>query len=134
MRLAIIALALVVLVVPMAASSVTGPAAPTNLEATCTQTDCYLTWGPSQPGPFVNLGEPKKNAILVGWGASEDTRSAVTYTLTKNGTTVAAGLTQPQYLLNGVGPKVKTLRLCVTAFNTRQQASPEMCGTWTWTP
>jgi len=128
--LAVAILTLVALVVPLAASSIIGPAAPTNLEASCGQTECELTWGPAQPGPFVNLGEPKKTSVLVGWGASQDTRSSVTYTLKKDGSTVASGLTEPQYLLTGLPAKVKTMFLCVQAFNAAQQASPQTCGTW----
>jgi hypothetical protein len=129
--LVVVILALTVLAIPMAASSlIGGPAAPTNLEASCSETECDLKWGPAQPGQFVNLGEPKKNSVLVGWGASQDTRSDVTYTLIKDGSTIASGLTQPQYLLGGIPPKSKTMRLCVQAFNAMQQASPQTCGTW----
>lgn len=108
-----------------------GPAAPTNLEAiNVTETSITLVWGPSQPGEFTFLGQPKKNQVTVGWGASEDTRSAVTYTFKKDGTVVATGLTQPQVTVS-VGAKTRSFRMCVQAFNASGQASPETCGTMT---
>lgn len=112
-------------------AAVSGPAQPTNLEATnITETSVTLVWGPSQPGPFTNLGQPTKNSILVGWGPSEDARSAVTYTFVKDGTTLASGLTQPQYKVS-VSGKAKSFRVCVTAYNAANQASPQTCGTFT---
>jgi hypothetical protein len=104
---------------------------PTNLEVVdVTQTSITIAWGPSQPGPFANLGEPRKNQVLVGWGASQDSRSAVTYTFVKDGATMATGLTKPQYLVTGIGGKVRSFRVCVTAQNAKGQSSPQTCGTF----
>lgn len=112
-------------------AAVTGPAAPTNLEVVAvTQDSITLAWGPSQPGEFTFLGTPRKNQVLVGWGASQDTRSAVTYTVVKDGTQVATGVTQPQYPVS-VGAKTKSFRVCVTAANASGQLSPQTCGTFT---
>lgn len=113
------------------AATTSGPAMPTNLEVVAvTETSITLAWGPSQPGPFTNLGEPKKNQLLVGWGPSQDSRSAVTYTFVKDGATVASGLTKPQYLVTGLNPKTKSFRVCVTARNAKGQSSPQTCGTF----
>jgi hypothetical protein len=112
-------------------AAVTGPAAPTNVEAIATtETSVTLAWGPSQPGAFTNLGQPTKNSVIVGWGASQDSRSAVTYTFVKDGTTVATGLVNPQYRVSLSG-KTKSFRVCVTAYNAANQASPQTCGTFT---
>lgn len=110
---------------------VSGPAAPTNVEAIEVGQDYVkLAWGPSQPGPFTNLGEPRKNQLLIGWGVSEDSRSAVTYTLVKDGVTLATGLIEPQYLVTGLSSKVRSFRVCVTAVNVAGQLSPQACGTF----
>ena len=120
-----------VILLATGSAAVTGPAAPTNLEVVAvTETSVTLAWGPSQPGPFTFLGTPRKNQVLIGWGASEDTRSAVTYRLDKDGTQVAAGLAQPQFAVS-VGAKTKTFRVCVTAANASGQLSPQTCGTFT---
>lgn len=129
--LVVIALACVALIGAAVEAAVTGPAAPTNVEAVEVGTDYVkLAWGPSQPGAFTNLGEPKRNALMIGWGPSEDSRSAVTYTLSKDGSVVASGLSQPQYTLTGLNPKAKSFRTCVTAYNAANQASPQTCATW----
>jgi len=116
-----------------AASSAPNPVPmPTNLEVVeATETSITIAWGPALPGEFFYIGEPKKNTVRIGWGASQDSRSAVTYTLKKDGTTVASNLQGTEYTLTGIGPKVKTFRTCVTAYNANNQASPEMCATWT---
>jgi len=120
-----------VILLATGSAAVTGPAAPTNLEVVAvTETSVTLAWGPSQPGPFTFLGTPRKNQVLIGWGASEDTRSAVTYRLDKDGTQVATGLAQPQFSVS-VGAKTKTFRVCVTAANASGQLSPQTCGTFT---
>ena len=120
-----------VILLATGSAAVTGPAAPTNLEVVAvTETSVTLAWGPSQPGPFTFLGTPRKNQVLIGWGASEDTRSAVTYRLDKDGTQVATGLAQPQFAVS-VGAKTKTFRVCVTAANASGQLSPQTCGTFT---
>lgn len=106
--------------------------APVNLEVVdVTQDSITIAWGPSMPGPFTYLGVPKKNTVLVGWGASQDSRSAVTYTVWKDGTQVASGVTQPQYLVSGITQKVKSFRVCVTATNAKGQDSTQNCGTFT---
>ena len=122
---------LLVLAVGGSGAATVGPAMPTNLEViSVTETTITIAWGPSQPGEFTYLGTPKKNQVKVGWGPSEDSRSAVTYTFKKDGTVMAAGLTQPQYAVS-VGAKVKSFRMCVTAQNAAGQSSPESCGTMT---
>jgi len=124
--------ALIVFLVASGGAAVTGPPAPVNLEVVdATETSVTIAWGPSPPGDFTPGVENKKNTVTIGWGPSEDSRSAVTYTLKKDGTTIATGLSNPSYTVTGVGPKVKSFRTCVTAFNTRGQASPETCGTYT---
>jgi hypothetical protein len=106
--------------------------APVNLEVVgVTEDSITIAWGPSPPGPFTFLGEPKKNTVLVGWGASDDSRSAVTYTVVKDGTQVATGVTQPQYLFSGINQKVKSFRICVTATNAKGQNSTQSCGSMT---
>lgn len=112
-------------------AATTGPAAPTNLEVvSATQDTVTIAWGPSQPGEFTFLGTPRKNQVKVGWGASQDTRSAVTYTFKKDGAVAATGLTQPEFTVS-VGAKTRSFRMCVQAFNASGQASPETCGTMT---
>lgn len=112
-------------------AALTGPDAPTNVQAIeTTETSVTLAWGPSQPGAFTNLGQPSKNSLIVGWGASHDTRSAVTYTFVKDGATLATGLTSPQYKVTLSG-KTRTFRVCVTAVNASNQLSPQTCGSFT---
>lgn len=110
---------------------VSTPAAPTNLEATnITETSVTLKWGPSMPGPFTTINVPRRSQVLVGWGASEDSRSAVTYNVSKDGSQVATGLTQPQYLVTGIS-KATSFRLCVVAVNASGGTSPQNCATYT---
>jgi hypothetical protein len=119
-------------VVALPGAAAIGPTTPVNLEAVgATETSVSLAWGPSQPGAFLNLGQPRQNAVTVGWGASVDLRGAVSYQLTRDGVLVASGLTQPSYTLQGLGPKVVSMRLCVTASNPTGQTSAPTCGTWT---
>jgi hypothetical protein len=128
--LPLFAAAAAILLAPGSAA-VTGPATPTNLEVVAvTETSITIAWGPSQPGEFVFLGSPKKNQVLIGWGASEDSRSAVTYRVSKDGTQVASNLTQPKTTVS-VGGKTKSFRICVTAANASGQLSPQTCGTFT---
>lgn len=129
--MAVLVLACIALVAASVRAATTGPAAPTNVEAVEVGQDYIkLAWGPSQPGAFSAVSEPKKNSLTIAWGASEDSRSAVTYTLWKDGTQVASGLSQTQYTLTGINPKAKSFRTCVTAYNAAQQASPQTCATW----
>jgi hypothetical protein len=124
---------MIVLAVAGSDAATTGPATPTNLEVvSVTEDSVTLAWGPSQPGEFTYLGTPKKNTVLIGWGASEDSRTpgSITYSVVKDGTTVATGLTSPQYRVS-VGAKTTSFRVCVTAANGRGQLSPETCGTFT---
>lgn len=111
-----------------------GPPAPTNLEATnITETSVTLVWGPSMPGPFTTINVPRRTQVLVGWGASEDSRSAVTYNVSKDGSQVATGLKVPQYLVSGVS-KATSFRICVTAVNASGKTSPQNCATYTKVP
>jgi len=117
------------LVIAVTWAATTGPAAPTNVQQIgATETSVTIAWGPTQPGPFSNLGEPRKNTVLVGWGASKDSRSAVHYELTKDGgspLTVSAN----QYLVTGLNRKT-TFRVCVTAINVAGLRSPQSCVTF----
>lgn len=123
--------ALLVMVVAGAAAE-TGPPAPTNLEVVAvTEDSVTIAWGPSMPGTFSAVSEPKKNQLLIQWEPSFDSRSAVTYTISKDGTQLASGLAQNQYVITGLSAKVTTFRTCVTAYNAAQQASPQNCATWT---
>ena len=137
MRAALVALCVLLPFAVVGNAATTGtdpPGTPTNLEVVeATETSITIAWGPSQPGEFLPGTVGKKNTVTIRWGPSEDSRSAVTYTLKKDGSTVASGLTSPSYTLSGVGPKVKSFRVCVTAFNAKGGASPETCGTYTRT-
>ncbi len=130
MRVILASLAsLLVLIIPSAAA-LSGPPSPTNLEVVAvTEDSITLAWGPSQPGPLYNAGE-EKNHILVAWGPSEDSRSAVTYTLQKDGAIVASNLVGTSYRIT-VNQRVKSFRTCVVASNIVWQTSPPMCATWT---
>lgn len=113
-------------------AAVSGPPAPTNLEViSATEDTITIAWGPAQPGEFYPISVPKKNTLRIGWGPSQDSRSPITYTLTKDGTVVATGLQGNEYTLSGIGPKLTTFRTCVKAINQKAQESPEMCATWT---
>ena len=125
---AFLALAALVVVVPSAAQT-PAPAAPANLEVVgLTQTSITLAWGPSVPGAFTVL-DGGRNWVTAGWGASQDTRSAVSYRVWKDGELVGQVLT-PEYRFH-THPKVDSFRICVQAINASGQASPQGCGTIT---
>ena len=115
------------------ASAPLGPPAPTNLEVVSVSQDkITLAWGPAQPGEFYNAGEGS-NYLMVAWGISQDSRGPVTYTLTKDGNTVATGLTTNTHRLSFPAAKKKlpvTFRTCVTAKLADGRSSPPMCATW----
>lgn len=110
------------------------PPTPTNLEViSATEDSVTIAWGPTMPGDFYVVSEPKKNQLRVGWGASEDTRGPVTYTVTKDGTQVSTGQSINEYTVTGVGPKVKSFRVCVVPFVAPDKTGPGNCGTFTKT-
>lgn len=118
------------LLLPIASAQTSGPPAPTNLEIIAsTQDSITLAWGPAQPGEFYFVAADK-NSVVVGWGPSQDSRSPISYTLSKNGSIVVSGLTTTSYRVTGIVHKVQSFRTCVQAFNTAGQSSPAMCATW----
>lgn len=109
------------------AAAQTSPPAPTNLEVVgVTPTSVTLAWGPSLPGPF-SIVSSSGNSVTVGWGASKDTRSPVSYHVSKDGGTSVVVNTN-QYRFAGV-QKNPSFRICVTAVNGAGQLSPTSCGT-----
>lgn len=130
---ALIVSAIIATIGGYAATTGTGPPpTPVNLEVVnATEDSVTIAWGPSPPGPFLDATVGKKNTLTIGWGPSDDTRGPITYTLKRDGTVVATDLTTNAYTLTGVGPKVNSIRVCVTAFNGKGQASTESCGSYT---
>lgn len=104
-------------------------AAPVNLQVLSTTEDSItIAWGPSQPSDFTVLAVGKNgSAVTVGWHFSEDTRSNVTYTVVKNGVTLASGLIAPQYRFSGLR-HTASFRMCVTATGTAGDSAAS-CGT-----
>ncbi|HXG76323.1 MAG TPA: fibronectin type III domain-containing protein [Gaiellaceae bacterium] len=128
---ATLGLAALVTLLPSASAQTAGPQPPANPAVLAASQDSItIGWGPTQPGPFLSLGE-ERNALVVGWGPSEDPRGPVTYTLTKDGSVVASGLTTTSYRLTGLNKKTKSFRTCVRAIGVQGLASPQACATWT---
>ena len=83
-------------------------------------------WGPSQPGPFAVVGG-SKSWVSVSWGPSTDTRSEITYAVSRDGKAVANGLTTNRLRFDGL-VKLSSFRICVQAHNSFGQASVLVCG------
>lgn len=131
MRIAVLAVALAALCVSLVsgAAAQTAVPSPTNLELTgATQTTLSVAWGPTLPGPFA-IVDAGGSSVTVGWGASQDSRSAVSYRVSKDGA-MSVTVDTNQYRFAGV-QKTPSFRVCVTAVNGAGQLSPTACGTIT---
>jgi len=95
------------------------------------ETEIQLDWGPQQPQPLY-AGAATTRSLVVRWGASKDTLhpTGLTYTFSKNGKVIVAGLTR---LYNKVGftTSVRTFRACVKAVGSTGKSSSPMCATFT---
>ncbi len=129
-KLVLLGLAALLLSVPSAVGA-TAPPAPANLVVTgTTETTITLAWGPTQVADFQAYDAPKKNQLIVGWSASTDTRGPVTYTVTKDGSQIATGYAGTEITLTGIGPKVRSFRICVTP-SSIAGSGPVNCSTFT---
>lgn len=114
-----------------AASQVASVPAPVNVEMISRGQDfIQLGWGPSLPGEAYAISNTK-TSLTIGWGVSQDARSSVTYTVTRDGQQIGTGIAGNAYRITGLKPRTGSFRTCITAQNANNQSSPPMCTTWT---
>lgn len=94
--------------------------------------DVQVSYGPRQPGKFIpGVASPDGRSLVIMWEPSDDALyGPVTYTLSKNGTIILRNVSRT-YAKVGFTLSVRSFKTCVWAKNTKGQASPKTCATWT---